>query len=125
MPIKNKTAKTAKTTKTAKAAKSEMPASPELNGTARQWLRENGHEDICALIDRAMAHWAKQGITTRRNWWDILSGDKNGQSRIVAGREFPVLAAAQQRQGKAVTSNAIPAKRGEVAPGQRESSRWT
>jgi len=72
-----------------------------------------------------MAHWVKEGITTRRNWWDILSGDRNGKPRIVAGKAFPVLAAAQQRQGKAVTSNAIPAKRDEVAPAQRESSRWT
>ena len=119
MPIKNKTAKTAKT------AKSETPASPELNRSARQWLHKNGHEDICALIDQAMAYWAKKGITTRRNWWDILSGDRTGQPRIVAGKRFPVLAAAQRRQGKAVTSNAVPAKRGEVAPAQRESARWT
>lgn len=65
---------------------------------ARVWLRENRHEDIADLIDEIMVEWKNAGKNTRRNWWDILAGDKDGNPRIVAGRKFPVLKEAQIRQ---------------------------
>ena len=111
--------KTTKTTTTKTKTKTEL-----LQGSARQWLQDNGYEDVCALIDRAMAAWLKKGITTRRNWWDILSGDRFGQPRKVGGQQFPVLAAAQERQGKPVSSNAVRRSKAESAPGVRDSGRW-
>jgi DNA adenine methylase len=74
---------------------------------AKQWLLQNEYEDVAALIDEVMDEWKAEGKHTRRNWWEILAGDLKGNPRVVAGREFPVLRAAQVRQGVPVTPNAI------------------
>jgi hypothetical protein len=94
--------------------------------TIRNWLRQNGYEDIADLIDEVMAKWKSQGNKTRRNWWDILSGDRNGKPRRIGDVEFPVLRVAQERQNKKVTSNAISRKKKEKSPppGVWSSSRW-
>lgn len=110
-------------TRKRKRTKTKAPA--ELDGSIRKWLRENGYSDVCGLIDSLMCEWARKGITTRRNWWDILAGDNEGRPRKVNGRPFPVLAAAQERQGKPVTSNALKRTRDEQAPAVRDSARWT
>ena len=78
---------------------------------ARKWLRENGHDGIADSIDEIMNEWKRKQIKTRRNWWDILAGDANGNPRMVSGREFPILVAAQQRQRIPVTDSAIKGKR--------------
>lgn len=83
---------------------------------ARQWLLRNGYGDVAALIDRVTALWLASGKRTRRNWWEILAGDRLGRSRRVAGQEFPVLRAAQRRQGVPVTGNALARNPGEEAP---------
>jgi DNA adenine methylase len=89
---------------------------------ARTWLRGHGYPQVAALIDEVMADWARQGKRTRRNWWDVLAGDRRGRSRRVGGVMFPVLAAAQSRQGRQVTPRAVAAtsarraKRGVAAP---------
>ncbi len=83
---------------------------------ARTWLRANGYEDVADQIDAILEEWRLAGKKTRRNWWDILAGDKHGKARKVAGREFPVLRAVQVRQGRPVTKNAISRSRGEKAP---------
>ena len=90
----------------------------------RKWLRENGYGDVADLIDDVMAEWARDGIGTRRNWWDILAGDEEGRPRTVAGREFPVLAVARERQGKAPVRGALRRRRGEKAPPVRKTNRW-
>jgi phage-related tail fiber protein len=68
--------------------------------------------------------WEAEGKTTRRNWWDTLSGGTEGRPYTVDGKEFPVLAAAQRRQGKPVTSNAIQRNARETPPPVRETGRW-
>jgi len=93
--------------------------------TAREWLRENGYEDVADLIDGVMDEWESAGKRTRRAWWLILSGGRNGEPRTIAGREFPVLRAAQRREGKKVTPNAISRRRGEKPPGKRVTGRWS
>lgn len=75
--------------------------------TARGWLYENNYRDILEIIDEIILEWKKTGNKQRRNWWDILAGDKYGKSRIIAGREIPVLKAAQKRKNVKVTENAI------------------
>ena len=91
---------------------------------ARTWLTENGYADVARLIDRAIEVWRSDGLKTRRNWWDILAGDRLGHPRKVRGREFPVLRAAQLRQGRRVTENAM--FRGEKTKPPRivRSGRW-
>jgi hypothetical protein len=92
--------------------------------TAREWLAQNGYEDVATLIDEVLAELKAKGSKERRNWWDILSGDSHGNPRIVAGRKFPVLAVAQKRQGKKVTSNAIRGRKREAPPEIRITGRW-
>jgi hypothetical protein len=92
--------------------------------TARKWLVENDYEDIVALIDRVEDDWRSRGFKTRRDWWDILAGDAEGQGRTVAGRVFPVLWAAQRRQGRKPTKNALRRKRSEAPPPVRHTGRW-
>ena len=74
---------------------------------ARQWLLENEYQDVAALIEDITRQWKVEGKQTRRNWWEVLAGDVKGNPRVVAGRRFPVLRAAQLRMGVPVTSDAV------------------
>jgi len=57
--------------------------------TIRKWLKENGYNDVLSIIDEIIIEWQQNGKQTRRNWWEILAGDKNGNS---ANKTlFPVL----------------------------------
>jgi len=94
------------------------------NQEARVWLRANGYEDVADLIDEVMDEWREAGNHTRRNWWDILAGDKHGKPRMVAGREFPVLKRAQQRQGVPVTKNALCRNKRETRQTIWTLNRW-
>ncbi len=92
--------------------------------TAREWLRANGYADVAHMIDQILAEWRVAGNRQRRNWWQVLAGRKDGTPVVVAGREFPVLAAAQRRQCVKVSKNAIRNKRREKAPPIRITNRW-
>ena len=92
--------------------------------TCRDWLRTNGYEDVVELIDEATVKMAARGSKQRRNWWDILSGGKDGRSCVREGIEFPVLRIAQVRQGKVVTPNAISRSTRELPPDVRVTERW-
>ena len=92
--------------------------------TCRDWLRRNGYEDVADLIDQAMAKMTARGSKQRRNWWDILSGGREGKPCGREGIEFPVLRVAQLRQGKPITQNAISRNRKEVPPDVRTTGRW-
>lgn len=94
-------------------------------GDARVWLRNNGYEDVTDSIDRLLVKWKKKGKKTRRNWWDILAGGKNGIPRTVDGVEFPVLKAAQIRQGKTITKNSIKRNAREERLSVRHQARWS
>lgn len=87
-----------------------------INNTLRNWLYENKYEDIANIIDEILEEWEKEGKKTRRNWWDKLAGKKDGKPCIVSGREIPVLKAAQIRQKKPITKNAICRNSNEVIP---------
>ena len=89
------------------------------------WLKANGYADTAERIFAQQQKWKGQGVKTRRNWWEVLAGDKNGNPRIIDGVEFPVLAAAQERQGRPITQNAVRLNEGEAVPAIRENTRWT
>ena len=74
---------------------------------AREWLLENGYQDVARVIDDLVRKWKQEGKQTRRNWWEVLAGDKQGNPRVVDGRSFPVLRAAQIRQGVPVSEAAL------------------
>ena len=92
--------------------------------TVVQWLKANGFEEIAFKIEFLMARWAVEGNGTRRNWWDVLAGGFDGRPITIGGITFPVLAAAQRRQGRPVTSNAIRHGRGVRAPQIKATGRW-
>jgi len=75
--------------------------------SVKSWLAEKGFKDVLEMIEAQETAWAEQGKKTRRNWWDVLAGGKNGKARNIGGIEFPVLAAAQERMNRAVTANAL------------------
>ena len=90
----------------------------------RKWLQENKYEKERALVDTVEAELKASGSKERRNWWDVLSGAKDGEPVIVNGHEFPVLRAAQIRQGKPVTKSAICKNKDEAIPPVKASKRW-
>lgn len=88
---------------------------------ARTWLRANGYDDVADKIDAIIEDWRKRGVTTRRNWWDVLAGNRAGKAAVVQGVEFPVLAAARRRKGWQTSDSETGA--GEVAPSPT-TNRW-
>ena len=90
----------------------------------RQWLLPNNDEDVAALIDQVMHGWKQKGTKTRRNWWDVLAGDKRGDPRVIEGTKFPVLKAAQLRKGVPITDNAICRNEVELFPDSYPNGRW-
>jgi hypothetical protein len=92
---------------------------------ARQWLRENGYADIATMIEKIMDDWKASGKKTRRNWWEMLAGDRQGRPRRLGGYEFPILKSVQIRQGLPVTPNAIKRDGEKQAPPKpRVTARW-
>jgi hypothetical protein len=92
--------------------------------TAREWLRANGYEETAQKIDTIMAEWKEQGKATRRNWWQILGGDRHGKPRKVAGRIFPVIEAIRKRQALPRIEDAQRNTAREVAPKIKPTARW-
>ena len=90
----------------------------------RQWLIKNNYDDVVSQIDEALEKIAARGSKQRRDWWRTLAGGVNGKPLIVEGIEFPVLQAAQEREGKTITPNAIRRNPNERAPTVRQSGRW-
>jgi DNA adenine methylase len=82
----------------------------------RAWLLQNGHEKIAAQIDQLERQWRAAGKKTRRNWWEVLAGNKRGLSCKVDGVAFPVLKAAQSRQKRSVTQAAPAVRRAKATP---------
>jgi hypothetical protein len=91
---------------------------------ALKWLRNNAYHNVANLIDEVNAENKAAGRKTRRNWWDTLAGGDDGRPFTVNGREFPVLRAAQIRQGKPTTPNAIYLNPNEQPPDVVATKRW-
>ena len=94
------------------------------NISVRKWLVHNNYQDVADSIDIVMDGWLKKRTRTRRSWWDVLAGGKNGRPRIIEGIAFPVLRAAQIRKGVPVTDNAICRNMDEAFPLIRDNGRW-
>jgi len=92
--------------------------------TARAWLVENGYSRIVRMIDEIMAKWKAAGKKTRRDWWDVLAGHKDGSLCIIEGKKFPVLRAARLRKGWKETQNCLCRNRLETTPQIIPQARW-
>lgn len=84
----------------------------------------NGYKDVVTLIDEAIRRIEAKGKKSRRNWWDTLAGGENGESLKREGVMVPVLRAAQIRQGKPITPNAICRSENEEPPDVIATKRW-
>lgn len=94
------------------------------NQEERKWLRENYYDDIADLIDSLIEKWKKAGKKTRRNWWEILAGGKDGKPRSIDGIEFPVLRIARARQGLDKVDSALARNRKERKQSPWKTNRW-
>jgi uncharacterized spore protein YtfJ len=94
------------------------------NLSVRKWLAKNGYEDVVVSIDQIMAGWQTKGTKTRRSWWDILAGGKDGKPRTIEGITFPILKAAQIRMGIPITKNALCRSETEAVPPIVYNGRW-
>lgn len=91
---------------------------------ARTWLRANGYQDLAARIDRLMAQWKAENKKTRRDWFRVLAGSKEGVPSIVGGSPWPMLSAFRRREGYPVHSDAIERGPHELAPSIFAQKRW-
>ena len=91
--------------------------------TVRVWLRANGYNDVAETIDDILAEFKAKGSRERRNWADVLCGNK-GKPVTIAGRTLPMLASAQVSRGLPVSPDAIQRSRDEEFPVARRSGRW-
>ena len=90
----------------------------------RRWLIQNNYQDVAENIEIVMDVWKRKGTHTRRSWWEVLAGGKNGKPRTIEGIVFPVLRAAQLRKGIPVTENAVCRNENEAFPVIRKNGRW-
>ena len=95
-----------------------------VNNYCRNWLVQNEYPDVAALIDQVMSGWQEKGTKTRRDWWDVLAGRRDGKQKVIEGVKFPVLRAAQLRKGVPVTPNAICRNENEEIPLVISNGRW-
>ena len=91
--------------------------------TVRVWLRANGYDDVGKAIDDVLAEFKAKGSRQRRNWADVLCGNR-GRPVTIAGRTFPILASAQVSRGLPVSPDAIQRSRDEEFPVARKTGRW-
>jgi hypothetical protein len=91
---------------------------PGLGDSLDLWLRQNGYSDVAVKIEEIVSNWRRNGLRTRRNWWEILAGDRSGKPREVAGEKFPIIASIRARQGLAPARGALW-KPGEHPPPHR------
>jgi|GEM_PF-436195 len=96
----------------------------QYKNSVRQWLIDNDYNDVAELIDEVTAEWDRQGKKTRRNWWEVLSGSKQGKPSVVEGRQFPILRAARLRQGLPDVKGSLSRHKREKVPPVVEQLRW-
>lgn len=96
----------------------------QYRNSVRQWLIENDYNDIAELIDEITAEWDRQGKKTRRNWWEALSGGKQGKPSVIEGRQFPILRAARLRQGLPDIKGSLCRHKNEPVPLVVDQIRW-
>lgn len=95
-----------------------------INNTLRRWLLENHYEDVAEQIEFLLQKWKATGTHTRRNWWDVLAGNKKGEPAVIGGITFPVLRAARLRKGWDPSPHCLCRNKKEPIPEVRKTGRW-
>lgn len=90
----------------------------------KEWLLENQYEDVIRKIRRVEERWRKQRKRTRRNWWDVLAGHKDGSPCVIEGVRFPILRAARARKDWDSARRELSRKNSEVPLPVQPQARW-
>ena len=107
------------------SATSKVQPRVDVQVSCREWLRLNGYEDVADSIDALTRKWRYEGRKTRRDWWLVLAGTREGAPHVVDGVTFPVLKAARRRQGFPTdVPGAVERTPHELAPTIRQQARW-
>jgi hypothetical protein len=92
--------------------------------TIKQWLDQNNYGDVLKKITAVEKGWEQKGTKTRRDWGDVLAGNKNGTPKEIEGVRFPILCAAQKRKGWPTTKNCLCKNPDEEMPAIAPQGRW-
>jgi hypothetical protein len=94
--------------------------------TAKNWLRQNGYPDVADIIDVYMDFNKSRGSGERRNYWDLLVGQKDGKPLIRHGFTFPILKSVRKnrRPDFKPSKHAIKRNRIEIIPLPMKQARW-
>jgi hypothetical protein len=92
--------------------------------TIKQWLAAFSYQDVVDKIATVEAFHKARGSKERRDWAHVLCGTKEGNSVVIAGVEFPILASAQRSRNVQVTVDAIERNKNEEFPAPRVTGRW-
>jgi len=90
----------------------------------KEWLAQNNYPEVLKKIHRVENGWEKKGTGTHRNWADVLAGHEDGKPREVEGVKFPVLRAARERKGWAITEGCVCHNPNEKMPSVIPQKRW-
>lgn len=102
--------------------RSTVSKGPEMS--IKEWLANNGYNDVVRKIGAVELNWERRGTKTRRNWGDVLAGHKDGTPKTIAGVKFPVLAAARKRKGWPATKSSVCRNHAEKMPAAEPQVRW-
>jgi hypothetical protein len=93
--------------------------------TVKEWLHENNYDDVLRTIEAVERGWKRKGTGTRRDWWEVLAGNPNGNPKKIEGKTFPVLATARKRRGWPVTDGCLCRNSAEECPPVVPQARWS
>lgn len=94
--------------------------------TAREWLKQNNYSDVANIFDDFIEHNKKRGSGERRNYWDLLSGRKDGECFQRHGFTFPILETVRstRKPNYLPSKHAIKRNINEEVPLPIKQARW-
>jgi hypothetical protein len=92
--------------------------------TIKEWLAQNNYEDVLKRINAVERGWKSKGTKTRRDWGEVLAGNKDGSPKMVEGIKFPVICAARKRKGWPAEGKCICRNPTEEMPAIAKQVRW-
>jgi DNA adenine methylase len=101
----------------------ELPKPPR--NSAREWLLASGYEDINQSIERIMLEWQRNGVRTRRDWWDVLAGTLKGTPCVINRVTIPILCAARVRKGWPPVGGSLCRGMDQPIPPLTKQARWS
>jgi hypothetical protein len=94
--------------------------------TARAWLRQNGYNDVADILDAYLEHLKAIGSGERRNYWELLAGNENGERATRHKFVFPILESVRKarRPHYKPSKFAIKRNKHEKVPAPVVQERW-